>query len=92
MLFTANAAKWNKYTCDKLPGDSGFTESGKSTSKVEIIDDPDIAKNKILMFKFGAPSAQWGYPIEPVDALTIIFRAKSIDTAVISWEIEWRSG
>ncbi len=91
LLFAANATKWIKYTCDKLPEEFGFKATGNGVSQVEIVDDPDISKNKILKFESEEPSAQWQYSIKPVDALTIVFRAKSIIAAINSWEIEWKA-
>lgn len=101
LLFTFSAKKsedvkikdvdgWITYTGDALPVAAGFAKNKQeSTEKVTIVKDKEIAGNNLLKFEGPAEAASFVYTLpENFNAITLVFRAKSVGTADRSWEFQ----
>ncbi|OGC05363.1 hypothetical protein A2V82_08455 [candidate division KSB1 bacterium RBG_16_48_16] len=82
-------AQWKIYDCSLYPTevDTAWHESGDSpddiTSIFTVIDDPDIAENKLLMVdeNQGAVKEMWlmRWAVDPAVGGTLVFRCKALE-------------
>ena len=90
---------WDLYTGDLLPSEVGWTESNATnandtTEILTVLDDPDIAGNKVVRVNsdhLGAAfKEQWKMVIggDPAVGQTVVFRAVALDTSLFDRDID----
>jgi len=99
-IFSAHTihAQWRFYDCTLLPAeaDTAWHEDGDTpddvTTYLSVVDDPDIAGNKLIQFleAQGPAKEMWylNWHADPVVGATLVFRAKALQVGAYDRDFE----